>query len=502
MYQRMQKAVSVGVLFALTSYAWADAPSRAMPGGATGDQLEVLEAIAASRQARLAELEQRVAHLQSADEDATRVEIMRAQIREVLSEQDFRETLVPSMLQAGYDKGFFIRSSDERFAMKFQWILHFRWTHYGVNSTNRYDNLGLQRNDRTGFDFNRARFRVGGHAFDPNLTYFFSLTHAADSSYDVRSIYAWINYKLRDEFQMMFGQMRLASTRAQVSPITRYQFTELPFTDAVFGSGVGVGVRFWGRLFEKRLSYYLDVVNSMNAAGRTITNDPPEIDNNPAILLRAVWHVLGDNPGKEFRNQSDLDFHETPALDLGLHYSFNEDEYDQATMRLPFAIPNPRPGQGAFGVTNSNGMQVHTFGWEGAFQYRGFSTTSEFHVRMLDPRRAGRRPFAPWWLMTGEGGDTSFYGGYVQMGYFLPIPGFEQKIEAVARLEGLGGVDPGNQGVWMYTAGLNYFIDGDNLKLQTDVSKVHEVPVSSGTYGLANVNDDALIWRVQLAFHF
>ena len=88
-------------------------------------------------------------------------------------------------------------------------------------------------------------------------------------------------------------------------------------------------------------------------------------------------------------------------------------------------------------------MQIHTLGYEVAFQYRGFSAISELHVRMLDPRRAGRLPFTPWWQFTpASAKDTSFYGGYLQAGYFLPIPGMERKLELAARVEGIGGVDP------------------------------------------------------------
>jgi len=496
-----RKLVLVGMLCALTPLLYADGAARSDTDKAATDDVAVLRALCEQQQARLSELERHVANAQQGD-DAARVQAMKQQIREVLGEQEFRESLMPTMMQAGYDKGFYIRSSDEKFSMKIQWYMHFRWTHYDTNTKNRYLNPRQDRDDRTGFDINRARLRFGGHAYDPNLTYFLSFTHAANTSYDVRSIYAWLNYRFCDGFQFTAGQMRLNSTRAQMSNIMRYQFTELPFTDAIFGNGVGVGVRFWGKLFDKRVTYWLDIVNSMNGAGRTITNDPAEIDNNPAILFRAVWHALGENPGKEFANQSDLDFHEYPALDLGFHYSFNEDEYDGATTRVPFAIQNRLPGQGGFGLTTTNGMQVHTIGGEAAFQYRGFSAVSEFHVRMLDPRRAGRRPFTPFWLMTREGDDSNFYGGYLQVGYFLPIPGFEKKIEAVARVEGLGGVDPGDEGVWMWTAGVNYFIEGSRVKLQADVSRISEVPITSNTYGLANVNDEALIWRVQLAFAF
>ena len=58
------------------------------------------------------------------------------------------------------------------------------------------------------------------------------------------------------------------------------------------------------------------------------------------------------------------------------------------------------------------------------------------------------------------------------------------------------------EGTWDYGGGLNYYIQGHKVKIQTDVTKVSEVPISNSQYSLANVNDDALIWRVQLQVAF
>jgi hypothetical protein len=90
----------------------------------------------------------------------------------------------------------------------------------------------------------------------------------------------------------------------------------------------------------------------------------------------------------------------------------------------------------------------------------------------------------------------------VQLGYFLPIPGLEKKLEVAARAGGISALANGQEGTWEYGAGLNYYIQGHNVKLQTDVNKVTEVPVTSSSNSLANVNDDALIWRVQLQLAF
>jgi len=147
-------------------------------------------------------------------------------------------------------------------------------------------------------------------------------------------------------------------------------------------------------------------------------------------------------------------------------------------------------------------MQINQFGFDMAMKYMGFSATGEYILRIVDPRRAGRRPFAPWWLMTRQGDTTVQHGAYLQMGYLLPIPGLEDKLEAVARVGGVSTLANGQEGSWEYAAGLNYYLEGDSVKLQMDVTKIYEMPMSSMHYSMANVNDDAWIWRVQLQVSF
>ena len=177
-------------------------------------------------------------------------------------------------------------------------------------------------------------------------------------------------------------------------------------TDAVFQLDRGLGVRFWGQLFEKRLDYFLDIVNSFNSTtNRTITPDPAELDNNPGVVFHMIWHALGDNPehdsfdmlSKDFNEQADLARHESPALDVGFHYAFNEDDGDRRTTRIPFPLPRD-PGVGGFGLTTTNGLQINQLGLDAAFKYLGFSATTEYIVRLVDPRAAGgTMPWTSWW---------------------------------------------------------------------------------------------------------
>jgi len=490
--------LALGVLAGLAS-----AGDRTSPGNT--DQVARLERLLNAQQQKIDTLQEQVSAFNSQDQESQRVEAMKQQIREVLNESDFRESLMPSVLQAGYDDGFYIRSADNDFLMRINGRLQFRFTHYGTQSRNKYLRPRLQRDDRTGFDAQRIRVTFSGHAYGEDNTYHFQFRADTPERNDLRAHYVWVNKRYSEAFQVKAGIFRLASTRSQMNSDANLQFIDRPPVDAVFGLGIGLGVRFWGNLADNRLTYYIDVVNSLNSsAGRTITADPAENDNNPALLFRLVWHAMGEDPGKDFQHQADLEFHQSPALDIGFHYAFNDDQSDRFTTRIPFPARRRLFGsRGGFGLTTTNGLQINQFGFDAAFKSNGFSATGEYVLRIVDPRRATRRPFTPWFLLTGQGSTTVQHGAWVQVGYFLPFTGaLENKIEAVARVGGMSALAHDQEGVWEYGAGLNYYMEGDKVKLQTDVFKISEVPITDNYSSLANVNDDALVWRVQLQFAF
>ena len=500
----MRKAVLHGCIVA--AVATLAAANPAQPANPDQNQAVArLEALLKEQQRQIELLEQQVAAAQAASADAARVEVMRQQIREILDEQEFREKLMPSMLQAGYERGFFIRSSDDKFLMRVNGGAQFRWTHYATRSDNRYTLPLLERDDRTGFDLQRLRLSISGHAYTKDLTYNIAVQADSPSRYDVVALEAWANYRFADELQFRAGIMRLPSTRAnQTIYDLNQQLVDRPVVDAIYGLGYGVGAKFWGQLFDKKLEYHLMVANGMAegesySAGRTITVDPAEIDGNPAIAFRTVWHVLGEDPERDWELQSDLPKHESPALDIGFHYAFNDDYGDRQTTRIPFPRRSLLPG--GFGLTNTNGLQINQFGLDAAFKWQGFSATGEYIVRIVDPRRAGRLPYAPWWLLTGDDSTVAQHGAYVQLGYFLPIPGLEDKLEAVARVGGISTLAGEQEGTWEYAGGVNYYFN-QNVKLQADVTKVSEVPISNPYSSLATVNDDALIFRVQFQVAF
>jgi hypothetical protein len=490
------------------------APVLADDGPAAGTEASVarLEALLEAQQKKIEALEQQVAAATQTDMNAARADQMRQQIREILNEQEFRESLMPSTVQAGYDKGFFIKSSDEKFMLKLNGQFQFRWTYYATRNENRYLSPGLRRWDRAGFDWSRLRFKFSGHVYTKDLTYLLELdSSSSPNSLDTQMLYAWVNYRVVDEFQIKAGTFRAASTRADFASTAAMQFCEYPTMNAIFGLNRATGIRLWGKLFKGRGEYYLDFFNALNGATRgTITTDEAQLttghDNNPGVAFRTVWSIIrGEvaHPEDDYAmadEMTDMAIHTTPDWNIGFHYAYTED-WRKGTLQIPFNRQTYFQN-GGFGVTSSQGLQIHQFGIDSGFKYQGFSVTGEYVVRLLDVRDAAQAPYTPLFLLTGDDSTNAQHGAYVQCGYFLPIPGFERKLEVVGRVGGVSALAGGREGTWDYGGGLNYYINGHRVKLQTDVTKVSENPISSSQYSLANVNDDALIFRVQLQVAF
>lgn len=494
------RGVAVPLLAALVS----PLAAMAVEPSAAEARMAELTARLEEQQRKIAELESRANTAANQDTEKARTDALRAQIRSILADGEFRESLMPSTLLSGYDKGFYINSSDGNFSFKVNGQLQFRFTHYGTRSENRYLLPRTRRDDRTGFDITRLRFAFSGHAHEPALTYFFAISQDQGNAYDTRLLYGWMNYKFSDEFQVKLGRYTLAAGRTRMAADSQQQFVDRSMTDAYYSLGDGTGVRFWGQCANKRVEWFLDIHNSTNGPdNRVITNDPSELDGNPAIVGRVIWHALGDDTS-QYWFEGDIDHLQDPYLGIGMHAAFNEDDGDRQTTRIAFnrsgLFPFFRPG--GYGLAPLNGARLWQMGADAMFKWQGFSLSGEYFLRFVDIRQAWDRPFAPLWRLTGEESTTNSMGAFVQAGYFLPIPEHEKKFEAVARIGGMRTNVGGGEGSWEYSVGLNYYIKGHWMKLQTDVTKIYEMPISDSDSSLANVNDDGLIWRVQMQVLF
>lgn len=461
--------------------------------------LAALENMRVAQQERLRTLEAQAAQ---EEPERLRAAALRAQIRELLADAEFREELAQTTTLAGYDDGFFLKSSDDAYTLNLNGFMQFRWTHAGVQARNRYLDRQRERDDRTGFDIQRIRIIASGNVGSENLTYEFDVLADSPEQYNAGLLWAYFNYRFADEFQVTAGRFNIPGTRANYGDERGYQLIEMPLADAVFNIGDGTGVMIWGDVAAARISYYASIVNGLNGPdNRVITSDDQrELDGNPAFVGRLVWHALGDDPDAG-QYEGDTHFLESPALNIGAHYAFNEDDGDADTTLIPYPWVAPRGG-GGFALTNSNGLRVQQAGVDATFKFMGFSLAAEYEVRFLDVTRSNDLPLAPLYRLTGDKSTNAQHGAYLQAGYFLPIPGFEKKVEIAGRVGGISALAGMHEAAWEYAGGVNWYLHGHHLKVQTDVTRIQEAPISNEYLGLGNVNDGALIWRVQMQVAF
>ncbi len=458
----------------------------------TADRMNQLESMVKAQQEQIASLQQTLAAQGAAGVEQMRVEEIKRVVQELFRDPEFRDQLP---LNAGYKDGFFIRSGDD-FLLKINGRMQARYTFYGKDGGNRDPGsalFGTHTGDRSNLAFNRIRLAFSGHMWDPAFTYRLELK--ADRTDDVSLQYAWVNYQFRDEMGLRIGVFKLPFGRQETTSSAGLQFVDRSLANELFNAGRSMTAMLHGSVLDKRLDYGVALSNGIDtnfAAGDEV-DVFRSLDTNPAVTARAVYHVLYDKLGADFKGIPDLEYHKKPALDVGTSFAYSANKGDNRNFLLPYAIPDLlRGGPGGYGLANTLDTQIAQWGADMAFKYLGFSLTAEYFLRMIDVKNNT----APLALLSRRDATRHQQGGYVQAGYFI-VP---EKLEAVARVGGVWDIEGDN--VWEFAGGMNYYIRGHNLKIQADVTSISELPVRSGAANFYNINDDIVMFRMQLQAAF
>lgn len=362
--------------------------------------------------------------------------------------------------EGGWKKGLYFQTSDGKFSTKFRIRLQPQYQYLSQDEA-------LEGNDQSTFRVRRAKVSWEGNLFTKNLEYKLQLSLAASDFKDVLEL-AYIDYKVINPFRIQFGQEKIQYNRQQINSSGRLELVDrslasdafrfstvdatnlttctLPGGGTVTGSGItcgagatsststrnttrqfhyDTGIILWGNAFDRKLEYYGGI---MNGTG------PNRVDTNNRFLYtgRVVYNILGNYGYSE----SDVEYSEHPSLFVGASGGYKKQE-----------------------VTNANLFQE---GAELGFKYKGASLQGEFYGRQTN------FPTAP---------NTKDYGYYVQAGYFVIPRHFE--IAARASQIFLAGA---NNNKSEFLGGLNYYIFGHDLKVQTDFAYLK----NETTRGVAN----------------
>jgi phosphate-selective porin OprO/OprP len=446
-----------------------------------------LESLLQAQQAKINSLQSRISALDRESTDAARTAEVRAIVREMLSDSDFRESLYPDIQQVGYDKGFYIKSADETFLLNISGYIKFRYT--GQNR--QTDNPRLQgrqpQDDINAFEMEDIRLTFAGYIHSPRLTYRIEVTGDTDNAHDWRTTYAYATYEVAEELKVTAGVFKVAFGRQELVSKPYLQLIDRSLANETFTLNRSIGVLFHGTL-AKRLSYLMSITNGFN--DRDDSPSREQLDTNFAYAARLVAHILG----KPIVTESDLNYSKDPQLETGLSFAYNDDNGDNRPSAF-YSIPDRiRQGRGIGGnaMADLTGTDLLQFGADAAFRYRGFSLTAEYYLRSVD----GDSEFSQWELRTGRHDSIHQQGGYVQAGYFI-VP---KKVEVAARI---GGVwDNQDDNSWEYAFGVNYFPwSSYNVLLQTDFTRIDDVSADSNRANWSQ-NDEISMVRVQLQVKF
>lgn len=295
---------------------------------------------------------------------------------------------------AGYDKGFFIRSADDKFTLGITGRVQpfYSITRSSTPVTGSDDRIVDYRNS---IEVRRARLVLEGNLHGKDLTYKFQsdfgkgLVSLKDFHFDVR---------LKSDLWFRFGQWKKPFSRQQINSSGRLEVTDRSITDRAFGAGRDVGFAFRNN-YEKspELEWTVGVFSGAGDTPKltgTTTNDPMTntgtisggtLTNVAAKFKPAIVGRVGINRGG-LKGYSEADLEGGPlrwgaGASVSLEGDFDDDKKSNQKAEVDYMV-----------------------------KANGFSSTGGFYA-MTDEDTAAGSSVTDF--------ETSLIGFHLQAGYML-----------------------------------------------------------------------------------
>lgn len=178
------------------------------------------------------------------------------------------------------DKGIELRTKDNKFLFQLQSRLQFRFSTPNDQDPLTYDDYSQDK--QTTFKINRARLKVGGHAFEPWLQYYWEYELSQSNLLDFRIMiekWKWMSFKV--------GQWKVEYTRERFISSGEQQTVDRSFINREFTVDRQMGVEVYGHLKGRGIADFNYWAAALTGTGRGNTaND----DNNLMYFGRAQWN--------------------------------------------------------------------------------------------------------------------------------------------------------------------------------------------------------------------
>ena len=324
--------------------------------------------------------------------------------------------------------------------------------------TGRIQNLGLVEMQGDAVETNllvrRARLKFEGVAINPKFQYKVELgltnrDHGSpipQTQNSARMILdAVVQYEIGANTHLWFGQTKLPGNRERVISSAKLQFVDRSLLNSTYNIDRDMGFQLHQK-FDIGTMRAKAIVSVSQGEGRNITTGNVggfDYTGRLELLPLGAFTSKGDYFG------SDLKREETPKLALGLSYDYHD---------------NASRARGNTGSFLSQTRTLSTIFADMMFKYKGFSVMAEYAIKSSDESPV---------FVDASDLEYHFVTGSalnIQAGYLL-----QSDWELAARFTSVTPeVVLDQEDVSMYTLGISKYIDGHNLKVQSDFSMILE----------------------------
>ncbi len=365
-------------------------------------------------------------------------------------------------------------AKDSSFSVKFA-------PRFQVRSMSSWDHDGNQYGSPDhNFIVRRARLKFDGFAYSPKLVYKIEL---GLSNRDISGanefnrntpryiLDAVLKWKFADNWELWAGQTKLPGNVERVVSSGNLQLIDRSLLNSRFNIDRDLGIQLRHKsnlggdfLMREKLSI-------SQGEGRNVSEGN---EGGLQYTARLEFLPFGKFKSKGDYSQSDLKREQKPKLMVGFTYNFNEDAVRERGFAGDYMIRT----DGTIYETDQT-----TIFADAMFKYKGFSFMGEYAKRTAEDEIATEADgVTPTGDVVLTGNALNLQAGYL----------FKSNYEVAARYTGtnyesITDRDPERQ----YTLGVNKFVVGHKLKVQSDIS-----------YTTVDGNEDNITFRLGFDLHF
>ncbi|NHE56127.1 porin [Cyclobacterium plantarum] len=361
-------------------------------------------------------------------------------------------------------RGFQFSSSDGKYQLNFGGRLQFRFATPSDQDPITFDDFFEQKQNL--FKINRARLKVGGHAYQPWLKYYFEYELGASRLLDFRvMVEKWplLNFKI--------GQWKSEYSRERVISSGNQQMMERSIINRPFTLDRQQGASIYGRWDGGGLADFNYNLMVLTGAGIGARNND---DEKLMYSGRLQWNILGEGVKM---SGSALTFYKTPVASLAWAGATNTSQYTRYSSQ--------GGGQLVGFEENTPGRyKMDQYLLESTFKYKNFSWHSEFHRKNILDKQLQEL--------------TKLHGWFVQGGFILNPQAIVKKKPLFELASRYAFYQP-NRALQMnneeeISLAFNCFFSGHQNKLTADITHFD--------FEEKSVNREASGWRFRIQYDF